>query len=48
MKIARVMGWALAGACVAIGAATAGEMKMQQPAYALPQEAVAAATAFEQ
>lgn len=47
MKVVRVVSWALAVACVAIGAATADEMQMQAPAYALPQELVSAATAFD-
>lgn len=46
MKIASVMACALVGACVAIGAAGADEM--QEPAFALPQEVVSAATAFQQ
>lgn len=47
MKVARVLSWALVGACVAIGAAAADETQMQAPAYALPQELVSAATAFQ-
>ena len=46
MKIASVVACALAGACVAMGAAGADEM--QEPAFALPQEVVSAATAFQQ
>jgi hypothetical protein len=46
MRVAKVFGCALAGACVAIGAAGADEM--QEPAFALPQELVSAATAFQQ
>ena len=46
MKVARVLSWALAGACVAMSAA-AGQIQMQMPAYSLPQEVVSAATAFE-
>ena len=45
MKFAHVMAGALSGACVAIGAAGADEM--QEPAFALPQEVVSAATAFQ-
>jgi hypothetical protein len=41
-----VMACALTGACVAMGAAGADEM--QEPAFALPQEVVSAATAFQQ
>jgi len=46
MKFAKVMACALTGACVAMGAAGADEM--QEPAFALPQEVVSAATAFQQ
>ncbi len=46
MKFVSVLGCALAGACVAMGAA--GADQMQQPAFALPQEVVSAATAFQQ
>ncbi|HEX3406152.1 MAG TPA: hypothetical protein VHS81_02845, partial [Caulobacteraceae bacterium] len=46
MKVARVLSWALVGACVAMSAG-AGEIQMQMPAYSLPQEVVSAATAFE-
>jgi hypothetical protein len=46
MKVARVLSWALAGACVAMSAG-ADEIQMQMPAYSLPQEVVSAATAFE-
>ena len=46
MKVARVLSWALAGACVAMSAG-ADEIQMQMPAYSLPQELVSAATAFE-
>jgi hypothetical protein len=46
MKIASVLACALGGACVAMGAAGADEM--QAPAFALPQEVVSAATAFQQ
>jgi hypothetical protein len=47
MKVARVLGSALAGACVAMGAAGADQVQMQMPAYSLPQEVVSDATAFE-
>jgi hypothetical protein len=47
MKVARVLGWALAGACVAMSAAGADQVQMQVPAYSLPQEVVSDATAFE-
>jgi hypothetical protein len=45
-KIAIVVACALGGACAALGAAGADEM--QEPAFALPQEVVSAATAFQQ
>ena len=47
MKVARVLGSALAGACLAMGAAGADQVQMQMPAYSLPQEVVSDATAFE-
>lgn len=47
MKVARVLSWALAGACVAMSAG-ADEVQMQMPAFSLPQEVVSAATAFEE
>ncbi len=46
MKVARVLGWALAGACAAASAGADG-IQMQSPAYSLPQEVVSAATAFD-
>lgn len=45
MKIASILACALSGASVALGAAGADEM--QEPAFALPQEVVSAATAFQ-
>jgi hypothetical protein len=45
MKIGRVIGVALVGACVAVGGAMADEMS--EASFALPQEVVCAATAFE-
>jgi len=45
MKIARVMGGALAGACMVVGGAVAGEF--DDGAFAMPQEVVSAATAFQ-
>jgi hypothetical protein len=45
MKIGRVMGIALAGACMLVGGATADEMS--EATFTLPREVVSAATAFE-
>jgi hypothetical protein len=45
MKIARVVGCALAGACLAVGGAVAGEF--DDGAFAMPQEVVSAATVFQ-
>ena len=45
MKIARVAGGALAGACLVVGGAVAGEF--DDDAFALPQEVVSAATVFQ-
>jgi hypothetical protein len=45
MKIGKVMGIALVGACVAVGGAMADEAS--EATFALPQDVVCAATAFE-
>jgi len=50
MKIGRVAGWALVGACLGVGAvwggvAAAGEF--DDGSFAMPQEVVSAATAFQ-
>ena len=48
MRFARILGCALAGASVALGAAGAqDQLQMQMPAFSLPQELVSAATAFQ-
>ena len=45
MKIARVVGGALAGACLVVGGAAAGEF--DDGSFAMPLEVVSAATAFQ-
>ncbi len=45
MKIARLMGGALAGACLVVGGAAAGEF--DDGSFAMPLEVVSAATAFQ-
>src|SRR5271154_1809298 len=45
MKITRVVGCALAGACLVVGGAVAGEF--DDGAFAMPQEVVSAATVFQ-